>query len=317
MSPRITPASRTPLIASCIVHGVLVLAMIFGLPMLNTSKLHIEGPIPVDLVVDVGGGNQLAAAPAAPPKSTAPRAPKNAPPSSPTAFSAPPTPSHRPKPPAPEPEPVPVPVPTPPPAIEKPADAPPTELVEAPARKPTPPPAAQSKPEPPRPSPEPEAVANPKPEDTPQDPDFIGSLLKNLAAPANSEPAEPNDKVGEALAASGIGTGFGHGLSGSDIGAIRRHIERNWVINPGLANAGDMVIELKVSLEPDRSVRDVQIVDMNRYRNDPAFRAAADSAVRAVRKSSPLPLLPYNKYDEWREMTLRFDPRQVLQAQGA
>jgi hypothetical protein len=42
------------------------------------------------------------------------------------------------------------------------------------------------------------------------------------------------------------------------------------------------------------------------------FRAAADSAVRAVYKCNPIKNLPTNKYNSWKEMRLNFDPSMQL-----
>ena len=44
--------------------------------------------------------------------------------------------------------------------------------------------------------------------------------------------------------------------------------------------------------------------------NDPTFRAAADSAMRAVSnpRCQPWPLSP-DKYNSWRTITFNFDPR--------
>jgi hypothetical protein len=59
---------------------------------------------------------------------------------------------------------------------------------------------------------------------------------------------------------------------------------------------------LKAVIAPDQ---------MGRYTSEPFFRAAADSALRAVFKCSPLKNLPPEKYGSWREMELNFDPQDL------
>lgn len=50
-----------------------------------------------------------------------------------------------------------------------------------------------------------------------------------------------------------------------------------------------------------------------RYMGDSYFRAAADSVLRAIRNPRCNPLeLPADKYDLWKEMTVTFDPREML-----
>jgi len=46
--------------------------------------------------------------------------------------------------------------------------------------------------------------------------------------------------------------------------------------------------------------------------DDDFFRTAAESAVRAVRLCTPLKNLPTTKYDRWQEITLTFNPREML-----
>jgi len=60
-------------------------------------------------------------------------------------------------------------------------------------------------------------------------------------------------------------------------------------------------------------VREAHIVDVDKMRRDPYFRAAAESALRAVQNPRCSPLrLPPSKYRLWRNMTLEFDPREML-----
>ena len=42
------------------------------------------------------------------------------------------------------------------------------------------------------------------------------------------------------------------------------------------------------------------------------YRAAAESAMRAVRVCSPLEGLPTEKYQQWQTLLLNFDPQEML-----
>jgi predicted AlkP superfamily phosphohydrolase/phosphomutase len=68
-----------------------------------------------------------------------------------------------------------------------------------------------------------------------------------------------------------------------------------------------MIVRLRIEVDRGGSVRQVTIEDQQRAQNDPIYRALADSAKRAVERSSPL-ALPPGKYEAWREMVLNFDP---------
>ncbi len=104
-------------------------------------------------------------------------------------------------------------------------------------------------------------------------------------------------------------------LSISEKDAIKQQIMRNWTFNAGAKAAQDIVVSLKISVAKDGSVRNVKIDNMIRYSSDSFFRAMVDSAVRAVRKTSPLRNLPIEKYDVkdgWREMVINFDPSEMM-----
>lgn len=101
-------------------------------------------------------------------------------------------------------------------------------------------------------------------------------------------------------------------LSISERDAIRSQIARNWRVPSGVKDAYDLKIRLRIMVQQNGVVSKVEIVDAMRYRSDRVYRAAADSAVRAVWKSSPLRHLPAQKYETWRDMELSFDPREML-----
>ena len=64
-------------------------------------------------------------------------------------------------------------------------------------------------------------------------------------------------------------------------------------------------VEIKVELLPDGTVSSARVVNPDRMQADPAFRDAAEAALRAVRKCSPLKLLP-DKYLFWKSTVFRF-----------
>ena len=73
----------------------------------------------------------------------------------------------------------------------------------------------------------------------------------------------------------------------------------------------DMIIEIRVFLNKDGTVRDVKILDTGRYNSDRSFRSVADSARRAVYVCAPYSIFAnryLDKYDLWKTMKLRFNP---------
>lgn len=91
---------------------------------------------------------------------------------------------------------------------------------------------------------------------------------------------------------------------------LRDQIERNWNLGGlvGSPDLADVVIELRVQLEPDGKVSKIDV--LNDQPDAPSFRDAADSARRAVMISSPLKLPPGKSF---KTVRLRFYPGQWLQ----
>ena len=91
----------------------------------------------------------------------------------------------------------------------------------------------------------------------------------------------------------------------SELDILRYHVAQCWNV-PYSANEMKKIVRLKIFTNPDGSVVNVEILDVASYKKDPIYRAAADSARRAVKDCSPLPL-PKNKYDLFKVFTYNFD----------
>jgi outer membrane biosynthesis protein TonB len=265
------------LFLSTALHGLVILFTWVGLPFFERDKIEVEDTIVVDLV-------EIAEVTAAPP-------PKPEPEPEPDPAPAPPEPEPAPAPPEPEPSPAPPPPPpeAPAPKPEQVAEAPPVPKVAAPPPKPTPP----KKPEP------------PKKEDSF---DQLVSLVKNLEQEVSKRPtppqepteAEPDNRVRTLLNADRAT------LSERD--AIRAHIENCWRIDPGKEGLQDLTADIKVSIQPDGSVRQAVIEDTARYFSDPPFRTFADSARAAVLSCSNIPISP-QRYEIFKEIVFTFSPQ--------
>jgi outer membrane biosynthesis protein TonB len=288
-------------------HLVLGTLFILGLPRLFAPPIPEDLPVAVQLVTIAPETR------ATRPNPNLPRS--NAKPDPPVAD-APVT--------KPEPEP-PVLTPLPPPS----AEMPPTELVKPPEPKPAPPPPVL-KPEPPKPT---EKVEVPKPKEKPEPPQQIAknepkseqkkydpgqfeALLKNLAAqPTAPSPDAPpqRPRVASAKPSSQPRAPLGSQLTASEMDLIREQIARCWNVPAGARDAKDLVVEIRVAVDPDGTVRQATIVDQARLGSDPFFRAAAESARRAFFNPMCRPLrLPPEKYAIWKDLVVDFSPKDIL-----
>lgn len=214
----------------------------------------------------------------------------------------PPTPEPEPVPEPPTPEPEPEPEPTPPEPV--PQTAPEPEPEPAPAVEPEPTPAPvnvvpRTKPKPPRPT----QTAD-KPQDENFNPNQISALLNKV------EPEGGGSTTSQTPASLGTRRG-GESvrMSQSELDALRGQIARCWSPPVGAVGAEDLKVRVKIDLARSGEVSGSPEV-MNSNPN-PAFRAAASSAVRAVMRCAPYSL-PDAKFDAWQEVIINFDPRELL-----
>ena len=99
----------------------------------------------------------------------------------------------------------------------------------------------------------------------------------------------------------------------SEIDLVRRQIAQCWNLQAGAKEAENLIIEISVAMNPDGTVRHARIQNTDRVAGDPFFRAAAESALRAVLNPRCQPFkLPRDRYDRWQTMALIFDPKEMF-----
>ncbi|MGB0749180.1 MAG: hypothetical protein ACPGO3_10570 [Magnetospiraceae bacterium] len=216
-----------------------------------------------------------------------------------------PEPEPTPPPPQPEPEPAPTPEPTP-----EPDPAPEPERVQTPEQDPGPKP--------------PDALAKAAPKKKPKPPDDWTTVLKTVERiesrprprPQTPEP-KPNEDftstITQALSTKPAAYDPSKSMTASELDALRSQLARCWSPPIGSVDAQNLVIEVRLRVNPNRTVASAEIVDKARMRSDPFFRVAAESAVRAFgdRRCTTLQLPP-QKYDFWKTMIVEFDPREMF-----
>ena len=216
----------------------------------------------------------------------------------------------------------------PPPPPPKPPE-PPKQVASLPPEPAPPEPAPKPKAEK-QPKPPPKRVA-PRPKPRPK-PDFASMMLKTVQKLKETPPAKPENpkekkkSFDEKMAAlmkrqsrshpeRAQRASLGENLSISEIDAIRRQIERCWLVPAaiGAKNVEEMAVQIRMKLNPDGTLRESRIVDRFRVETNPSYKAVAESALRAVRNPRCNKFtLPLQKYDVWKDMVLRFNPSEMV-----
>jgi outer membrane biosynthesis protein TonB len=287
------------LIISLGLHALIILVAYFGIPLLPDREIVVEAPIVVEIINIDDMSNVPAPAPKAKDK---PEPEKPEPP------------KEKPKPPPPAPvKPAPEPEAEPEPAPEPKAEPIPEKKVE---KKPEP------KPEVVKPKPRLETVKlSKKPQPPKVEPDFT-SLMKNLdlkTSPKAEKKKEDQPKLDDfakdiaaAIKKPSQNSDPSRPMSITEIDALRQHIAKCWNPPIGAKDAENLKIEIEVTMNPDATPRAASIGSRSNL-SDPFYRAAAESALRAVnnRRCWPYPLSP-ETYDQWQDLRLVFDPKELL-----
>ncbi|MDC0875328.1 cell envelope biogenesis protein TolA [Candidatus Pelagibacter sp.] len=104
------------------------------------------------------------------------------------------------------------------------------------------------------------------------------------------------------------------GLTLSEEDALKAQIFGCWSIPLGLPYNEDLLVRIKLKLEPDGSIAKTEIIDHARM-NKPGqsfYKVLAESALRAVKLCQPL-RVPSTGYERWKELQLNFDAREMLE----
>ena len=290
---------RDALVYSVLSHAVIMVIGYFGLPYIQREAVLTDTPIMVEIV---NVSELTNAPPPKPEKKPLPKAEKKPPPPSkkPSQTAAPPP---------------------PPPAKDPEVAALPAEPKPKAKPKPKPKPEAKLKPKPIR------KLAKAKPRRKPKPPDAFTSVLRTVEKLKNRPPPKENKKedkkpekketfeqqMAQALMSRTARHDPLRSLAISEIDLVRQQIRECWSLPAGAKEAENLSIEIKMAMNPDGTVRQARILDQNRLQSDPFFRAAAESALRAVLNPHCNPLkLPPEKYQQWQNMILIFDPRDMF-----
>ena len=104
------------------------------------------------------------------------------------------------------------------------------------------------------------------------------------------------------------------GLTLSEEDALKAQIFGCWSIPLGLPYNKNLLVRIKLQLNPDGSVSQSEILDHARM-NKPGqgfYKVLAESALRAVKLCQPL-RVPATGYERWKELQLNFDAREMLE----
>lgn len=299
---------RRGVIYSAILHAAVALLLIFGLPQFFEDRVLDQQTMVVEMVQIAEKSN--------PPPSPAPRVepPKPTPPKPVVEDKPPPPPQAKPE----TPQPPPIPEPPKPQVAEKPPEPAPKPPEAKPepkpeVKKPDPPPPPKETATPPPPKQVAKIVPPKKPPPKPRRDDFIDSILKDVAPTQRTqEKTDAKPQKDTAPRPSPAPPSLDQQVTMSEIDAVRRQISQCWNIPAGARDAKDLIVTIRATVAPDGRVTSARIEDLSRM-GDPFYRAAAESAQRAMLNPNCQPLkLPPQKYEQWKDLRIDFNPKDMI-----
>ncbi len=95
--------------------------------------------------------------------------------------------------------------------------------------------------------------------------------------------------------------------------AVLRQLAMCWTPPAGVKEAESIVVTITVELDKTAHVIKANLADPTKASTDPVYRVAAEAALRSLNHPACTPLLlPKEKYDVWKSMTINFDPRMMF-----
>ncbi len=145
----------------------------------------------------------------------------------------------------------------------------------------------------------------------PKEDDFMSVLNSLEKMPAHQESKSKDTK--KTKNANPAGNDITDTLTLSELDALRAQLSRCWALPAGAREAEGLIVEIKVTMNPDATVQQTKIMNESKMSKDPFFQTAAESARRALLDPACSPLLlPANKYNEWREFKITFNPKEMF-----
>jgi outer membrane biosynthesis protein TonB len=151
--------------------------------------------------------------------------------------------------------------------------------------------------------PPPTQPKKPAPESPAFDPRQVADLL-NKRTPQRTEAggSEGNTKVSFGGSAGGLTQN-----AQNELGALTTRLQQLWNPPQAVKDPQEVTVEVTIQFKPDGTLAAPPTVVTRG--SSPLFLAAKESAIRAVYQGQPYTMLRPEHYEDWREVSIVFDPR--------
>ncbi|MFC4170353.1 hypothetical protein [Teichococcus aestuarii] len=140
---------------------------------------------------------------------------------------------------------------------------------------------------------------------------MLSTLERVRAAQQQNEPPRARTNSGGAPPSCGGAPSGAALLTAGEVRGVSERISECWSVDAGMLNLDQIVVELRVDIDPGGVIRNVR--PAGSVPSEPRARAVYESARRALldQKCSPLPV-PREKIPSLNAATFRFNPRGLV-----
>jgi outer membrane biosynthesis protein TonB len=162
-----------------------------------------------------------------------------------------------------------------------------------------------------KPVPKPEAkAAPPQPPKPKQERTFDQSKIAALLDKRDPTRQAMTGSTLNSSASLGTTRGTAATLSQSELDALRARLTQLWNVQAGTERPEELIVDIRIRLTPDRRL--AAPPEVVSHGSSPRYQAAADAAKRAVLQGQPYDMLHTETYEQWKDMIVTFDPRQMF-----
>ena len=96
----------------------------------------------------------------------------------------------------------------------------------------------------------------------------------------------------------------------SIINILRNQIDKNWTRPPGIKNINNLSFKIIITLDQNGNVTSIKIPQSTNslIKKDSSLKPYLDSAIRAIKKTSPFEGLEKHRYNIWKKNVINFIP---------
>ena len=100
----------------------------------------------------------------------------------------------------------------------------------------------------------------------------------------------------------------GEKMTISELEMLKQQLYSCYTVPAGAKEFQDMKVQVKIIVNPDRTVKEAIVKNTAKMTSDPFFRTAGEAALRAFNHPNcSVLMLPEDKYDEWKDINFTFD----------